>query len=97
VTELAARMRSRGKTEELEAIVGEWYEKQPPLTAFFVGADTAVAGELDRQDALWADIDRDLPPITGSGPKAETEEARREEIGKMKTARDYWRAVLGNL
>lgn len=97
VKELAARMESKGKASELEAVVVEWCKKQPPPTTFFLGGSSSVADELNRQEALWADVDRDLPPIPGSGPTAEAEEARREEIGKMRAARDYWRAVLSEL
>jgi hypothetical protein len=48
VKELAARMKSKGKASELEAVVGEWCDKQPPPTTFFLGGNSSVADELNR-------------------------------------------------
>ena len=97
VNDLAERMRRKGKAEELSAIASAWYGKQPPPSTFFRGDSSGVADELERQERLWADVDRDLPPIAGSGPKAQAEEERREEIAKMKAAREFWRTVVTGL
>jgi len=93
----AEKMRAKGKDRELEAVVAAWYEKPPPASVVFRGDSGGVAEELARQEGLWADVDRELPPVAGSGPKAEAEEARRDEIAKMRAARDYWRSVLAGL
>jgi hypothetical protein len=85
----------KGKQGDVLAAIDRAYNKRPVVATF--GAGPEAATELERIEALVADAQRELPPVTGTGTSAQAEFRRREEIAKLRAADDYWKRLLDEM